>query len=517
MAVTFNHRYAALLDEIERNFPVSEWRGGDLEIWPLVRMDLYHDLYFADAGIAPPAERRALPLHIAGRVAMPLRNLWKSRHDLANHVMRPRPAHAIFLGDGFSLDRVDGKWRDRFGEPLIAALEARGHETFLMQTGSLTRLPWYRPTFPANLVESRGILKALVTRLPLELPGHDGVLDFLSRNAVDAPSLSRLKLERHANLVAATAASFEHVLSMVKPTLAFAVTYHARLGPAFLLACRRQGIFSVALQRTPHESAPQAYRWAVLPARGYATLPAVFWNWTQDDTARIDDWASKLAVPWHSAIHGGHTQLAPYLDDQDAMTRNWDARFAAIGEGMLFEREILVALQPIHGHRAVWDALCAQIEASPQSWRWWLRRHPASTPAQDAEFARLLALRRPNVNNTDATTLPLPVLLRHMSAVLSLGSGAAVEGSMFGVPAFFLIDAARHTFADLIARRAADIVDVNSINAAIARIHRKPIRKSQDIPPAIDETLRQIEERARTYRHACLTTPPPQNVNASVA
>ena len=293
------------------------------------------------------------------------------------------------------------------------------------------------------------------------------------------------------------------MLSKVKPTLAFVVTYHARLGPAFVLACRRQGVLSVALQRTPHESAPQAYRWVALPPRGYATLPAVFWNWTRDDNAGLEDWASKLAEPWHSAIHGGHTQLAPYLDDQNPETRTWDARFASIGEGASFEREILVALQPIHGHRAVWDALCAQVEASPASWRWWLRRHPASRPDQDAEFARLLALRRPNVNGTEASTFPLPLLLRHMSAVLSLGSGAAVEGSMFGVPALFLIEAARHTFADLVSRGAADIIDVGSVNDTIARIHRTPRRTPQDIPPAIDETLLQLEERARNYRHAC--------------
>src|SRR5690242_3515584 len=205
MTVAFNHRYAALLDGIERNFPVSEWKAGDFELWPLARLDLYHDLYFADAGIAPSAER-PLPFRLAGRVAMPVRNLWRNRHDLANHVMRPRPAYAIVLGDGFSLDRVDGRWRDRFGEPLIAALEARGRKTLLMQTGYLGRLPWYRPTYPANLIESRSVLKSLLTRLPVELPGHGGVLDFLARNGLNAPSLSRPRLGRQASLVAGAAA-----------------------------------------------------------------------------------------------------------------------------------------------------------------------------------------------------------------------------------------------------------------------------------------------------------------------
>jgi hypothetical protein len=504
MALSFYPHYLRLVEQIEQDFPVLAWRSGDLPIWPLARTNLYLDMYWANSGSVPPRER-SLPLRIAGRAAMPLRNLWKARHDLRSHVMRPRPARAIFLGDGVSLDLVDGCWRDRFGEPLIAALEARGHDTFLMQDGFLSRLPWYRPTFAANLVQSRAFLRALVTQSPpLELPAHDEVLAFLNRNSVDAPSLGRSGLGRRAQIVATTAAAFEQVLSIVKPTVAFVVVHYAGLGPAFMLACRRQGILSVDLQRSPHGSMVHAYRWPALPAHGYATLPTVFWSWTKEDTARVDDWANKLAVPWHSAIHGGHTQLAHYFDDRNPMTQTWDARFASIGGGAKFEREILVALQPIHGHRAEWDALRSQIEAAPGSWRWWIRRHPASRPDQDEESASLLALRQPNVLIDEASKLPLPVLLRHMSAVLSLASGAAVEASMFGIPAFFLIDAARHSFADLIGRGAATIIDVGSVNTAIARLHGTPIRLTQDDPPAIDKTLLQLEERARVYKQVCL-------------
>jgi hypothetical protein len=89
-----------------------------------------------------------------------------------------------------------------------------------------------------------------------------------------------------------------------------------------------------------------------------------------------------------------------------------------------------------------------------------------------------------------------------MSAVLSLASGAAAEASMFGIPAFFLIDAARHSFADLIARGAAAVIDVDSVNATIAKIPRIPHRAAHDYPPAIDETLLQLEERARVYPRA---------------
>src|SRR5262249_37010573 len=161
---------------------------------------------------------------------------------------------------------------------------------------------------------------------------------------------------------------FERVLIKVKPALAFVVACHVDPGPAFLLACRRQGILSVDLQRAPQEGALHAYRWPVLPEDGLATLPAMFWCWTRQDADRIDEWASRLAQPWHRSIHGGHLQIAPFLHDGDRATQRWDAHFVTIGAGAKFEREVLVALQPIHGHRAVWDALCAQIDAAPRTW-----------------------------------------------------------------------------------------------------------------------------------------------------
>src|SRR5258708_34915420 len=155
MEPSFHHRYLTLVDEIERMFPVDRWQRGDLEVWPLARMELYLDMHWANAG-RPRPEPRPFPFRSLARIARPLRNAWRSRRDLAHFVARPKPAYAMFLGDGMSLDFVDGSWRDRFSEPLIAALEGRGLTSFLMQSGEFSRLPWYRPTFAANLIGGRG-------------------------------------------------------------------------------------------------------------------------------------------------------------------------------------------------------------------------------------------------------------------------------------------------------------------------------------------------------------------------
>jgi hypothetical protein len=502
LAVPFHRRYLALVDEIERRFPVAHWKVGDVDVWPLARMDLYLDMYWANAGGVPFATR-PLPVRLLERVATPLTNLWKSRRDLAHWVARPKPAHAIFLGDGVSLDRTDDGWQDRYGEPLIAALEKRGLGTFLMQTGNLSTLPWVRPTFAANVIAAWGSIAGLASVKPADMPDHEGVLRFLSGNGERAPSLSWARLARRASMVLAMASAFERVLRIVNPALAFVVTYYADLGPAFMLACRRRGILSIDLQHCPQEGAHKAYGWSALPDSGYATLPAIFWNWTEKDANYIRRWTSKLASPWHRSVHGGHTQLASFLDNSDPQTKNWDAKFNAIAKGTAYEREILVALQPVGGYRAQWDALAAQIEAAPRGWRWWIRRHPSARAYQDAEYMRLVSLRMPNVVVDESLSVPLPALLRHMSVVVSRFSGASAEAAAFGVPAIFLSEEARGQFSELIDRGLASVIDIQSLKAEIERVLSVPIRPAPVRQPNLDETLLSLEEVARDYSQLC--------------
>ena len=157
-----------------------------------------------------------------------------------------------------------------------------------------------------------------------------------------------------------------------------------------------------------------------------------------------------------------------------------------------------MALQPLHGHRADWDALAAEIETAPPGWRWWIRRHPASRPDQDAEFSQLLSLRSPQVRVAEASALPLPVLLHRMSAVLSLSSGTAAEAAMFGVPAFFLSKEASGPFTSLIDNGGAAIITVNEIRAVIANLPKRSPVPPSSVLPDLDATLTQLEKSRAT-------------------
>ncbi len=235
-AASIQQRHLDLVDEIEARFDVAGWRSGDVDLWPLARMDLFLDMFRADGG--DTARPRPHPVaRIAGSLATPLTNAWKSRRDLDHWRPWPRPADAILLGDGVSLDRISGAWRDRHSEPVMAALERQGRTTFVMQPGALDRLPWGRPTYAANTIAVHGALAASMgPKRPVDLPDHAAVLEVFAQEGVQASCLDLTRLVRRAGAIAAAASRFQRVLRAVRPRLAFAVTSYTGLGQAFALA-----------------------------------------------------------------------------------------------------------------------------------------------------------------------------------------------------------------------------------------------------------------------------------------
>jgi hypothetical protein len=114
----------------------------------------------------------------------------------------------------------------------------------------------------------------------------------------------------------------------------------------------------------------------------------------------------------------------------------------------------------------------------------------------------LLSFDRTNVVFGEAAQIPLPAVLGHMNALVSLASGAAGEAAMFGVPAFFLDEEATVTFPRLIARGEATMIDVGSLISAISRLPgERPASAVQ--MSSIEDTLAEIDRIAEDYAGLC--------------
>jgi hypothetical protein len=177
----------------------------------------------------------------------------------------------------------------------------------------------------------------------------------------------------------------------------------------------------------------------------------------------------------------------------------WDAALSESAGAEHFEREILVALQPIGAFRGSWDALSQQIQSAPAHWRWWIRRHPAASISQESEYLSLTGLQARNVMVHESSQVPLPVLLKRMSVVVSQFSGAAVEAAYLGIPAIFLSEEACGQFSRLIEQGLATIVPVEKLIEALAGL--PPERSASRVPeqPALDASLMELQQFGREY------------------
>jgi hypothetical protein len=103
----------------------------------------------------------------------------------------------------------------------------------------------------------------------------------------------------------------------------------------------------------------------------------------------------------------------------------------------------------------------------------------------------------------EASSLPLPALLRHMSVVVSLASGAAAEAAAFGVPSIFLSKEAKATFFRLIDAGLASVIDVGTLHSMIERLPKMPNRPPSPLQPNLGDTLRHVGALARDYAPLC--------------
>jgi hypothetical protein len=111
-------------------------------------------------------------------------------------------------------------------------------------------------------------------------------------------------------------------------------------------------------------------------------------------------------------------------------------------------------------------------------------------------------LQHANVIAGAAAQTPLPALLAHMDALVSLASGAAAEAEMFGVRAFFLDEKALDTFPGLIARGGASLIQVQSLREVILRLSRNAARHPVGSRP-MKNTIREIHRIAVEYSNLC--------------
>ncbi len=451
----------AALAGIETTFPVLEWRVAGIVLWPLLRLRWM----FAEWAS-----------HYTGADAGAVRGIgaWRRLEQLVRGLASARradrndaPAHdggsarrdLVFLSDGLSFARLGERWVERFCDPILAHAKERGLSCAMWTPTH----HYYQPRFTPSLfiqpaidrANAIGALRGHLGSGDIHLPARAQVADWLRKRGFGAGSFDVTKILSDAMRIRSIAAMYRNMLTLVRPRLAFIVSFYGVEGMAFVLACRACGIPVVDIQHGVQGDLHPAYAAWPAPAMGgtHALLPDRFWVWSSWERDVIARWAAGTG---HSAVIGGN----PWLDvwqDGSAWREAGAAMEAARALRLRANRRqvVLVTLQYGLDAREQLEPLASLLREAGDRFAFWVRLHPLMLDRRESIRAHLAPAGRCELDAP--TDLPLPSLLPCVDVHLTHSSSTAIEAAQFGVRSVLSSPYGIEVFGPLIASKMAHL------------------------------------------------------------
>lgn len=487
-----------LLAAAEAREPVRDWRVGGIRVWTMLRIRWFFAIWSEQYCAEAPARGRALRMlkHAASVLGARVRCAFARLRDRSGEAALDRTCDALFFSDGVSFVNVGGRHYDRFCDPLIELLQARGLRCTLLTAGHRFLTPRHTPSHfvqPAlDFAHLRGAPLGRKLAATVELPGIAPVRDTLAKVGVDHPSLDPRRMAVDVGRVIEVSRTLGRLLDQLKPKLAFVVSFYNLDGMALALACRERRIPLVDIQHGVQGELHPAYgRLPPVPAEGYELVPSRFWVWSDEEAQAIAQWAG--GGRQHSALIGGNVWLDRWLAGEGQMARDADTQVRALC-GRASGKRVLVTLQWGLSEAEQLAPLMELIGTSGEEFVFWIRLHPVMLPERATIEARFAQFPRARVVVAEATDLPLYALLRHADVHLTHSSSTVIEAQLFGVRSVVMSRYGAEIYPRQIADGVARLVEggASALHAALLEqaAGRGPVVAPADrAGPALDQLL----------------------------
>jgi hypothetical protein len=444
-----------VVQRIEREFEVDTLRCGEMLVWPLIRLALWHQITRSDARIiadralppAPASPSPSEPAPLGAAAYAP----WRVPAERADPADR---CDAVFVTrERDHCELVDGAPWQRYVDPVLGLARRRWSCAKLHLTGSppLPSLPHWDLTLPVDvaqfLTEKHAHEREAGIRGPRHIEGFEALRRYLRDVIVGLELPESWFLDRLREIDDYTAL-FTRLLSILRPRAAFVSCFYTEMQLALVRAARLLGVASVDLQHGAQGPWHQAYeRWHRVPAGGYDTLPDLLWVW--GPYARAQHERLFEGVPSAPrAIVGGYPWLNRWLEKDDPAP---DPHTEALRrETARFRRVVLVT----------WSAapepptppLCEALRRAPRDWLWLLRMHPNGRHALPGFLHLLEESGRASFEIERASAAPLHPLLRLVTHHVTRSSTIGYEALRFGVPTAIVHPGGLERHADYVRR-----------------------------------------------------------------
>ena len=442
---------------IEKAMDVTTIRYKGLELWPLVRMQLWRRLIHPHK-FAPPATIGLK--HLAHKLSQSffkpdfyvsfLEHSKRHQQNLTK-LEKGGPVDLLIFSKGEDhTDKLKGKYFNRFLDP-VAEL-ARSRFTILkvevITEATNQSIPRYEHTHFLDALEyircdaQRSLINAFQKNGDAAILEKGNELTRLLGGIRFDLALTKEYLMVEAERMLHYIRYFKGILKILKPKAVFLAGYDEELSMALIAACKHLGITTVDMQQQAIGAYHGMYtHWMSMPESGYSLLPDYFWCWSPSDVQNIQDGMS-AGTDVHRPVIGGNLWVSKWTEDDRMMPgKNAEAFLNKLDPS---QKRILVSLS--NTEDCLGDNLIEAIRQSPPEWHWWVRVHSGMEHKIEEISSIFSDLKISNVEVSIPSKFPIYRLLKYVTWHVCEWSSTAVEALEFGVPSLIIHPAGREQY-----------------------------------------------------------------------
>jgi hypothetical protein len=426
----------SLFKGLETKYKVSEWEIEGIPLWPFIRIENNYllSLSLLSQKVQPNFNRENYYKKILFNLFIWLKALLKY-----NSKSKITSSDIVFLNEGVSFTKINGKWYNKFSDPFILNFKSKGYSTFSLDLSHRYLEPKYSISRNIQFRIDFTIIKAtLFNKIKRPKFNDERWVDFdlfVSDKTVKEyfkQTPSKDKLRKKVYKILRLKKYFVSLLSKCKPKEAYVVCYYGDYQMAFILACKELRIKTFDIQHGVQGEHHLAYcNWTNVPGNGFLCFPDGFLLWSDKESKAMESTNSANFIQWHKPIVSGNAFANHWKNNDDQDVIYYDNKIRELS-GNTEKSNVLLSLSPFTDN--MMDEVWKVVKETQNDFNWWIRLHPAML-GEKSNVTQLLSKKGiNNYNLQEATEYPLYALLRNMTVQVTVQSSTVIEANDFGVP-----------------------------------------------------------------------------------
>jgi hypothetical protein len=484
-------RVIEIINLIEQEPDIISWKYKDLDFWPLLRLEIYMalsiDLMKMSNNNGNADRLKSL---ITGNLKFP----FKYFGDFTKNSCFQKK-DILLLSDGISFTKVNGKYFEKYLDPLNYELENMNLSSLRLDPFHNYNTPRFSPSLFIQPLLDPIIIKEFLFSRPRNKSDKkkiEIVISIFKNNKLEKFNSVLDKAFVKAKLIYKISLYFEKKLKLVQPQIVFIVWYYGVYGASMILACRRLSIQTVDIQHGVQGDLHAAYgSWLNVPKHGYNLLPNYFWCWSKSEIDVISKWNNSIEN--HKAILGGNMLLEKWNSKEYPFVIEFEKVFNQLN---LSGFNILVTLSPGISTPVVLDNLFKAIANTQYKYNWLIRLHPNMLSEKDKVIADLKSYKINKYVLNEVTRLPLYTILNNTDLHITHSSSTVIEASILGIQSIIVSEYGKELYEEQIKDSVA-VVRLNSIEIiaeidAILRQNLKKVKIQSSTKLILDSFFRKV-------------------------